>query len=136
MGNGALLGLHAGLHETDEDGKSIEGAQKSVDRWMQKQDHKQKYLEKNTNFHSIHIIGATGMFSCQINSVFVATGKMYNKRMLYRSANNWLRYAPDGKWIVCSTLEMEENLLGGFCHCGAFGLRDPSFAKSLSLIHI
>ena len=50
--------------------------------------------------------------------------------MLYRSANHWLRYAPDGKWIVSNTRDMEENLLGGFCHCSAFGLMDPSFAKS------
>ena len=116
MGNGAPLGLHR--------------PQYCVDMWLQ--EHKMRENAQKQNVQGIRITGVTGMFSHHLNSFFAETGKIYNKRMLYRSLSNpnyWLRYAKHGKWVVSNTKDMQENSLGAICHCGAFGLMDPSCAK-------
>ena len=105
MGNGALLGFQ----ETGEHG-DYRNTQDSIDRWLKEQDQlRECFSGKREKFHGIRITGAAGIFSSRINSIFVATGEMYNKRMLYKSPNHWLRYASDGKWTLSKTRDMEEN---------------------------
>lgn len=92
--------------------------------------------EKRGVSHGIMIEGAIGSFACCINKNFMATGKLCNNRMLYRSFDEpyqWLRYATTKRWMVSSTKDKNANLWGGFCFCQTVGLADPSHTVTWSV---
>lgn len=127
MGNAAvnaalrIEGVDTYVPETKVDGNS----------WKSQQETK---MPDKTEFpEQIEICGAKGSYSKYINGTFVATGKMYNKRMLYRSLSKptyWLRFTKGLLWMVSSTQDRRENAQGGICRCIERDLISPCHARS------
>lgn len=98
MGNAAAV--NAAIRNDAVEQLAVEALvpETKVDTSTWKNQQEKKIPDKAEFSEWIQISGAKGSYSKYINCTFVATGKLYNNRMLYRSLSKptyWLRVRND-----------------------------------------